>query len=146
MIRIYAAENYDEMSEKARIIVAQVIMKPECVLVARFPPVGTYQRLVERYKAGKISFAGVTTVNLDEYKGLSGSHDQSYRYFMQHNLFDHVDVRPERAHVPNGLAEDAEAECAATTRLSVAWAAPTCSCWAWAVTATSALMSPAASS
>ena len=115
MIRIYAAENYDEMSEKAaRIIVAQVIMKPECVLglATGSSPVGTYQRLVERYKAGKISFAGVTTVNLDEYKGLSGSHDQSYRYFMQHNLFDHVDVRPERTHVPNGLAEDAEAECA----------------------------------
>ena len=105
MIRIYAAENYDEMSEKAaRIIVAQVIMKPECVLglATGSSPVGTYQRLVERYKAGKISFAGVTTVNLDEYKGLSGSHDQSYRYFMQHNLFDHVDVRPERTHVPNG--------------------------------------------
>ena len=89
-------------------------MKPECVLglATGSSPVGTYQRLVERYKAGKISFAGVTTVNLDEYKGLSGSHDQSYRYFMQHNLFDHVDVRPERTHVPNGLAEDAEAECA----------------------------------
>ena len=112
MIRIYAAENYDEMSEKAaRIIVAQVIMKPECVLglATGSSPVGTYQRLVERYKAGKISFAGVTTVNLDEYKGLSGSHDQSYRYFMQHNLFDHVDVRPERTHVPNGLPTNSNA-------------------------------------
>ena len=115
MIRIYAAENYDEMSEKAaRIIAAQVIVKPECVLglATGSSPVGTYQRLVERYKAGKLSFAGVTTVNLDEYKGLSGTHDQSYRYFMQHNLFDHIDVRPECTHVPNGLAEDAEAECA----------------------------------
>ena len=114
MIRICAAENYDEMSEKAaRIIAAQVIVKPECVLglATGSSPVGTYQRLVERYKAGKISFAGVTTVNLDEYKGLSGTHDQSYRYFMQHNLFDHIDVRPECTHVPNGLAEDAEAEC-----------------------------------
>ena len=115
MIRIYAAENYEEMSEKAaRIIAAQVIVKPECVLglATGSSPVGTYQRLVERYKAGKLSFAGVTTVNLDEYKGLSGAHDQSYRYFMQHNLFDHIDVRPECTHVPNGLAEDAEAECA----------------------------------
>ena len=115
MIRIYAAENYEEMSEKAaRIIAAQVILKPECVLglATGSSPVGTYQRLVERYRAGKISFAGVTTVNLDEYKGLSGAHDQSYRCFMQHNLFDHVDVRPECTHVPNGLAEDAQAECA----------------------------------
>ena len=115
MIRIYAAENYEEMSEKAaRIIAAQVILKPECVLglATGSSPIGTYKGLVDRYKAGKISFAGVTTVNLDEYKGLSGAHDQSYRYFMQHNLFDHIDVRPECTHVPNGLAEDAEAECA----------------------------------
>lgn len=114
MIRIYAAENYDEMSEKAaRIIVAQVIMKPECVLglATGSSPVGTYQRLVERYKAGKISFAGVTTVNLDEYKGLSGSHDQSYRYFMQVNFFDHLDILRENTHVPNGMAADADAEC-----------------------------------
>ena len=115
MIRIYAAENYEEMSERAaRIIAAQVILKPECVLglATGSSPIGTYKGLVDRYKAGKISFAGVTTVNLDEYKGLSGAHDQSYRYFMQHNLFDHIDVRPECTHVPNGLAEDAEAECA----------------------------------
>ena len=112
MIRIYTAENYDEMSEKAaRIIAAQVIVKPECVLglATGSSPIGTYKGLVERYKAGKISFAGVTTVNLDEYKGLSGTHDRSYRYFMQHNLFDQIDVRPECTHVPNGLAEDAEA-------------------------------------
>ena len=116
MIRIYAAENYDEMSEKAaRIIVAQVIMKPECVLglATGSSPVGTYQRLVERYKAGKISFAGVTTVNLDEYKGLSGSHDQSYRYFMKKHLFDHVDIDQARTHVPEGSNPDAEAVCAA---------------------------------
>jgi|GEM_PF-6650199 len=115
MIRIYAAENYEEMSEKAaRIIAAQMIVKPECVLglATGSSPVGTYQRLVERYKAGKLSFAGVTTVNLDEYKGLSGAHDQSYQYFMQHNLFDHVDVRPECTHVPNGLAGDAGCRCA----------------------------------
>lgn len=114
MIRIYAAENYDEMSEKAaRIIAAQVIVKPECVLglATGSSPVGTYQRLVERYKAGKLSFAGVTTVNLDEYKGLSGTHDQSYRYFMQHNLFDHVNIDVANTNVPNGLAEDPEAEC-----------------------------------
>ena len=115
MIRIYAAENYEEMSEKAaRIIAAQVIVKPECVLglATGSSPIGTYKGLVDRYKAGKISFAGVTTVNLDEYKGLSGTHDQSYRYFMQHNLFDHINVKPENTNVPNGLAEDPEAECA----------------------------------
>ena len=116
MIRIYAAENYDEMSEKAaRIIAAQVIVKPECVLglATGSSPIGTYKGLVERYKAGKISFAGVTTVNLDEYKGLSGTHDQSYRYFMNTNLFDHVNIDKARTFVPDGLEPDPQKACAA---------------------------------
>ena len=124
MIRIYAAENYEEMSEKAaRIIAAQVIVKPECVLglATGSSPVGTYQRLVERYKAGKLSFAGVTTVNLDEYKGLSGAHDQSYRYFMQENLFNHVNIKPENTIVPNGQTEDVEAMCQAYEKQIEEW-------------------------
>ena len=65
-----------------------------------------------RCKAGDYSFKEVTTVNLDEYKGLAPTHDQSYRYFMQTNLFDHIDIDPVCTNVPDGLAEDAEAECA----------------------------------
>ena len=57
------------------------------------------------------SFKEVHSVNLDEYKGLSGDHDQSYRYFMQKNLFDHIDILPENTYVPSGLAEDPEEEC-----------------------------------
>ena len=115
MIRIYAAENYDEMSEKAaRIIAAQVIVKPECVLglATGSTPIGTYENLIARNRAGDLSFREVRTVNLDEYKGLAPTHDQSYRYFMQTNLFDHIDIRPENTNVPDGLAADANAECA----------------------------------
>ena len=68
--------------------------------------------MVEWHKRGDLSFAQVRSVNLDEYVGLAPTHDQSYRYFMQHNLFDHVDIAPENTNVPNGLAADAAAECA----------------------------------
>ena len=64
------------------------------------------------YQQGLISFQDVLSVNLDEYKGLEPSHDQSYRYFMQSNLFDHVDIVPENTRVPDGLAADPDAECA----------------------------------
>ena len=74
-------------------------------------PVGMYRQLVNWYEKGDIDFSQVHTVNLDEYLGLAPDHDQSYRYFMQQNLFDHINVRPENTNVPNGLASDPEAEC-----------------------------------
>ena len=55
----------------------------------------------------------MTTVNLDEYRGLPRTHDQSYWYFMQKNLFEHVNVRPDAVHVPDGSNPDAEAACKA---------------------------------
>jgi glucosamine-6-phosphate deaminase len=71
-------------------------------------PVGVYRLLVERFQAGDLDFSDLTTFNLDEYVGLAPEHDQSYRYFMQQQLFDHVNVNRERTHVPNGLATDIE--------------------------------------
>ena len=115
MIRIYKTENYETMSKKAADILASVVhLNPACVLglATGSTPVGLYKELIAKYNAGELSFAEVHTVNLDEYKGLAGTHDQSYRYFMQDNLFDHIDVKPENTNVPDGLAEDAEAECA----------------------------------
>ena len=67
-------------------------------------PIGVYRLLVNRHRAGHLDFSDVTTFNLDEYIGLGPEHDQSYRYFMQQQLFDHVNVVRERTHVPNGLA------------------------------------------
>ena len=113
-MRVYCAENYAAMSRRAaNIISAQVITKPDSVLglATGGTPVGAYQRLVECYKEGDLS------VNLDEYYGLSPRHEQSYRYFMQSNLFDHIDIKPENTHVLNGLAKDPAEECAKYNQL-----------------------------
>ena len=119
-MRIYQSEDYQAMSRRAaNIISAQVIYKPDCVLglATGGTPVGTYKQLVDWYKKGDLSFAEVRSVNLDEYLGLSPHHEQSYRYFMQDNLFDHIDIKPENTHVLNGLAKNPEAECEAYNKL-----------------------------
>ncbi len=119
-MRMYKTADYEGTSRRAaNIIAAQVILKPNCVLglATGSTPVGAYQRLIELYRGGDLSFAEVTSVNLDEYQGLSPEHEQSYRYFMRTNLFDHVDIRPECTHVPSGMAEDAGAECGRYDRL-----------------------------
>jgi len=113
-MKIYAAKDYNDLSRKAaNLISAQIIMKPDAVLglATGSTPVGTYKQLIEWYEKGDLDFSQIRSVNLDEYKGLSGDHDQSYRYFMNHNLFNHVNINKERTNVPNGLAEDAHAEC-----------------------------------
>ncbi len=113
-MKIYAARDYNDLSRKAaNIISAQVILKPEAVLglATGSTPVGAYRQLIQWYEEGDLDFSRIHSVNLDEYKGLSGEHDQSYRYFMNHNLFDHVNIRKENTNVPSGLAQDPEAEC-----------------------------------
>lgn len=113
-MKFYAAKDYTDLSRKAaNIISAQVIMKPNAVLglATGSTPIGAYRQLIEWYNKGDIDFSQTFSINLDEYKGLSGEHDQSYRYFMNHNLFDHINIKKENTNVPNGLAEDAAAEC-----------------------------------
>ena len=113
-MKIYKAKDYKDMSRKAaNIISAQVIMKPNCVLglATGSTPIGTYDQLVEWYNKGDLGFSEVTTVNLDEYKGLPRTNDQSYYYFMHQHLFDRVNIDPERTNVPNGMEPDAEKEC-----------------------------------
>ena len=113
-MKIYKAKDYKDMSRKAaNIISAQVIMKPNCVLglATGSTPIGTYDQLVEWYNKGDLDFSEVTTVNLDEYKGLPRTNDQSYYYFMHQHLFDRVNIDPERTNVPNGMDPDAEKEC-----------------------------------
>lgn len=113
-MRIYQEADYEAMSRRtAAIIAAEIVRKPDCVLglATGSTPVGAYRQLSSWNHEGLFSFDGVTTVNLDEYKGLGPDHDQSYRYFMRTNLFDHVDIRQERTYVPDGLAADPEAEC-----------------------------------
>lgn len=118
-MRIINVKNYQQLSRKAaNIISAQVILKPDCVLglATGSSPVGTYKQLIEWYNKGDIDFSEVTTVNLDEYVGLCESDEQSYRRFMQENLFDHISIRPENTYVPDGLATDVDAMCSAYER------------------------------
>ena len=115
-MRIIVCPDYNAMSRQAaNVIAAQVIMKPDCVLglATGSTPVGAYQQLAKWQQQGDLTFKDVRTVNLDEYRGLPGTHDQSYRYFMNTNLFDHIDIDKENTYVPNGMAEDVDAECAA---------------------------------
>ena len=114
-MRLIVAKDYEEMSRRAAdILAAQVILKPDCVLglATGSSPIGTYQELIRRHKAGEVDFSRCSTVNLDEYVGLPADHDQSYAYFMRHNLFEHVNFRTECLNIPNGLEKDAQKECA----------------------------------
>lgn len=112
-MKYITVKTYEELSNKAAdLIAAQILVKPNCVLglATGSSPVGTYKRLIADNQAGKIDFSTVTSVNLDEYVGLDGSNDQSYRYFMNHNLFDHVNIDKSKTFVPSGLAADLKAE------------------------------------
>lgn len=119
-MRIIKASDYNEMSRcAANIIAAQITLKPDSVLglATGSTPIGTYKLLVESYQQGNLDFSKVKSVNLDEYCGLDGSHDQSYRYFMNTNLFNHVNIDMANTNVPNGIATDLEQECKRYDRL-----------------------------
>ena len=113
-MKIYQEKDYDALSRRAaNLISEEVIRKPDCVLglATGSTPVGTYRQLSAWNQKGDFSFKDVRTVNLDEYLGLPPTHDQSYRYFMQENLFDKIDIPFEHTHVPDGMAADPEQEC-----------------------------------
>lgn len=108
-MKLIRAKDYLDMSRKAaNIISAQIIIKPDSVLglATGSSPIGIYKKLQERYEKGDLDFSNIKTVNLDEYKGLSGDHPQSYRYFMNQYLFDVVNILKENTYVPNGLEND----------------------------------------
>lgn len=113
-MKFITVENYDQLSRQAaNIIAAQVISKPNSVLglATGSSPIGTYERLSELNRNGDVDFSQVTSVNLDEYVGLSGDNDQSYRYFMDTNLFSKINIRRDFTFVPNGCASDLQKEC-----------------------------------
>ena len=114
-MKVYCEKDYDQASRRAaNIIAAQVLLKPECVLglATGSTPVGAYKELIAKCEKGEIDFSKVRSVNLDEYKGLSPENDQSYRYFMNTNLFDHINIDKNNTNVPNGLEPDADKACA----------------------------------
>ena len=119
-MQICKVKNYQELSRKAaNLIAAQIILKPDSVLglATGSSPVGTYEHLVEMYENGDLDFSQVTTVNLDEYKGLAGSDEQSYRYFMNTHLFHKININHANTYVPNGTEPDAEKACQAYNEL-----------------------------
>lgn len=106
--------DYDAVSaEAAKMVVGQVLKKPSSVLglATGSTPIGLYQRLIEYYNNGLISFRDVKSFNLDEYVGLSPHHEASYRYFMDHQLFRHIDIKAENIHMLSGHFGDAIGEC-----------------------------------
>ena len=114
-MKIIKTKDYADMSRKAaNIIAAQVIMKPDCVLglATGSTPIGTYKELIKAYENGDLDFSLVKTANLDEYRGLERTNDQSYDYFMKDNLFNHININFENLNIPNGEKPDAEEECA----------------------------------
>lgn len=114
-MKIVKVKNQEELSAKAAaLIAAQVNLKPEAVLglATGGSPVGTYAKLVQMYQRGEVDFSKVTTINLDEYRGIPKTHEQSYWNFMQENLFRHVNVNPESIHVPDGENLNSEQVCA----------------------------------
>lgn len=114
-MKIINVKDNEELSSKAADIIGESIKevaKPVLGLATGSTPVRTYEILIERAASGDVSFKDVTTFNLDEYAGLSGEHENSYRHVMNDTLFNHVDINKENTYVPNGLAADLKQECA----------------------------------
>ncbi len=119
-MKIIRAKDYNDMSRKAaNIISAQIIMKPHCVLglATGSTPIGIYEQLVEWYKKGDLDFSEVTTLNLDEYKGIARENEQSYYFFMNEKLFSKVNINPERTFLPDGIEPDSGKACADYNRI-----------------------------
>ena len=106
-LKIIYVPDYDTLSKKTAMeIAAQLIQKPDSILglATGSSPIGAYEYLARWYQAGDLDFSQARSVNLDEYCGLSGDHPQSYRYFMEQNLFSKVNFA--ETFLPNGIAED----------------------------------------
>ena len=117
-MKVIIQQNYDKMCEWAanHIMAAINNHKGDKPFILGLPtgssPLGDYARLIEYYKAGKVSFKNVVTFNMDEYVGLPKTHHESYWFFMHDNFFDHIDIPKENVNILDGMAADLEAECA----------------------------------
>lgn len=113
-MKLIVVNNYEELSKVAAKEFSKVIKEKENAvlgLATGGSPVGMYKELIRMYEQKELNFSKITTVNLDEYIGLNPEHNQSYRYFMNNNLFNHINIDKSNTFVPNGLAEDLEAQC-----------------------------------
>ncbi len=113
-MRIIVCKDYAEMSEKgAKMFISQITLKPKSTLglATGSTPIGLYDYLIKANMEGDVDFSEVTSFNLDEYYPLSPDNDQSYRYFMNEHLFNHVNIDRAKTFVPCGIAKDPKAEC-----------------------------------
>lgn len=113
-MRIILADNNEAMSKKAAAIVSsQIILKPDCVLglATGDTPLGMYRELIKMYENKEVDFSDVTIFNLDEYCKLAREDTQSYYYYMNHNFFNHINVKKGNTYIPNGTAKDIDEEC-----------------------------------
>ena len=113
-MKIYCGKDYEHAGRiTANILSAQIIMKPDCVLglATGSTPISAYENLIRRYESGDLDFSSVHSINLDEYRGLDPENDQSYRYFMNTHLFDHINIDKKNTFVPDGMEKDAEKAC-----------------------------------
>ncbi|MBR6342732.1 MAG: glucosamine-6-phosphate deaminase [Selenomonadaceae bacterium] len=112
-MRVIIVDSYEQMGlEAANIVAGQIYLKPDSVLglATGSTPVSMYRRLVAVHRTVGLDFSEVTTFNLDEYIGMGPDNPQSYHYFMWENFFKHINIKPENVYLPNGMAEDMEAE------------------------------------
>ncbi|MGC3966629.1 MAG: glucosamine-6-phosphate deaminase [Pirellulales bacterium] len=110
-MRVIVESSSDQVARTAAVFVAALLRKkPQCVLglATGSTPLGLYKELIRLHRDEGLDFSGVTSFNLDEYVGLAPSHPQSYRYFMQTNFFQHVNIDSRNTHVPDGRALDFE--------------------------------------
>ena len=113
-MRVIVCDSYDEMSKKAaRIVAGQINVKPNSVLgfATGSTPIGTYKSLIQMNIDGEIDFSEVISFNLDEYYPIKQDNHQSYRYFMDQNLFNHINIPMENTHIPNGETTNPKEEC-----------------------------------
>lgn len=113
-MKIIRVADYETLSSKtADLIAAQVLVKPNCILglATGSTPIGTYEKLIEWHEKKGLDFSEVTSINLDEYVGLDSNDKNSYRFFMNYHLFEHINIVRSNTYVPNGMTKDWEKEC-----------------------------------
>ncbi|MGI6594837.1 MAG: glucosamine-6-phosphate deaminase [Christensenellales bacterium] len=123
IMRVYLLQSPGNIAKAVLEKIKETLSKvenPVLGLATGSTPLRLYGEMIEDYKNGGFSYKNVTTINLDEYVGLDGSHPQSYRHFMNENLFNHIDINIENTHIPNGVAKNLKAECARYSRLVTA--------------------------
>ena len=113
-MKIIKVKNYEEVSKEAALYMIEKIRKSPSIvlgLATGGTPEGMYANMIKDHQENHTSYSNITTFNLDEYLGLDGGHESSYRYFMDSHLFNHIDIDKSKTYVPSGNASDSVDEC-----------------------------------